>query len=218
MERRSISGPEEAAGRTIYGVDLDISCRKKIEEELAAAVHSLTRERERLNVALLVGQLGVYEWRIGEESVWWSPETYTLYGVDPESFTPTIQSFSSLVHPADREELWRKSQQAIAQEPVFEHEYRIIRPDGEVRWIINRSHVGLSELGAGRTDHRCRCRHHRPHAARGADPAPHARGQPPLQEPPVGGSGRGLPDGLRQRAGGFHAEILGQASGHRGQP
>jgi PAS domain S-box-containing protein len=147
MERRSISGSEDPMGRTIYGVDLDISCRKKIEEELAAAVHSLTRERERLNVALLVGQLGVYEWRIGEESVWWSPETYTLYGVDPGSFTPTIQSFSTLVHPADREELWRKSQQAIAQGAVFEHEYRIIRPDGEVRWIINRSHVGLSEWG-----------------------------------------------------------------------
>lgn len=147
MERRSISGPADAAGRTIYGVDLDISSRKKIEEELAAAVHSLTRERERLNVALLVGQLGVYEWRIGEDSVWWSPETYTLYGVDPESFTPTIQNFSSLVHPADREELWRKSHKAIAERMVFEHEYRIIRPDGEVRWIINRSHVGLSAWG-----------------------------------------------------------------------
>jgi PAS domain S-box-containing protein len=147
MERRSISGPEEATGRTIYGVDLDITDRKTIEEEFGAAVHSLTRERERLNVALLVGQLGVYEWRIGEENVWWSPETYTLYGVDPETFTPTVESFSALVHPADREELWRKSREAIAQQIAFEHEYRILRPDGELRWIINRSHVGLGKSG-----------------------------------------------------------------------
>jgi PAS domain S-box-containing protein len=116
-------------------------------EALAETASSLARERERLTVALRAGQLGVYEWRIGDSSVWWSPEVYPVYGVDPASFTPTVESFSALVHPDDRDELWRKTEDALRRRETFTHEYRIVRPDGELRWIANRSHVSVSASG-----------------------------------------------------------------------
>lgn len=125
----------------------DITERIQIQETLAETVQSLARERERLNIALLTGALGAYEWHVGDETIWWSPEVYPLYGVNPATFTPTVESFGALIHPDDREELWRKSEECITERKVFNHEYRIIRPDGEVRWIYNRSHVGLNAEG-----------------------------------------------------------------------
>jgi signal transduction histidine kinase/ActR/RegA family two-component response regulator len=84
---------------------------------------------------------------MGEDDVWWSPETYALYGVDPASFRPTLESVGALVHPEDRDELWRKTRECIDRREVFMHEYRILPPDGIVRWVYNCSRVILDAAG-----------------------------------------------------------------------
>jgi PAS domain S-box-containing protein len=121
--------------------------RAVMHEKLQETAAMLSRERERLGIALRTGSLGVYEWQVGDDLIWWSPETYELYGVSMESFKPSLESFTALVHPDDREELWRKTQLALEQRSEFNHAYRIIRPDGKVRWILNRSNAGLNDRG-----------------------------------------------------------------------
>ena len=147
LSRGRIERDEHGAPVRAAGVGLDVTARKRAEAALQDAALSLARQRERLEVALRAGRLGVYEWRIGDAAVWWSPETYPLYGVDPATFTPTVETFTALVHPDDREELWRKSAESIERAQVFTHEYRIVHPDGSVRWIFNRSQVGLDASG-----------------------------------------------------------------------
>ena len=121
----------------------DISERKQGEAALA-------QERARLALALHTGELGAYEWQVGENTVWWSPELYPLFGVDPATFTPTVETFSALVHPDDRAELWRRTEESLAHRTVFELEYRVVRPDGALRWFHNRSHVEAGIAGAQR--------------------------------------------------------------------
>ncbi|MDX1934196.1 MAG: PAS domain S-box protein [Capsulimonadales bacterium] len=125
----------------------DITEHHRTEEALAETARSLAYERERLTVALRAANLGMYEWRVGEETIRWSPETYPVFGVDPETFVPTVQAFDAMVHPEDREELWRKTRESLDLKEVFTHEYRIIRPDGSVRWLANRSHIGTDPEG-----------------------------------------------------------------------
>lgn len=125
----------------------DITERKIAENVIAATAESLARERERLDVALRAGALGVYEWRPVEKSVWWSPETFAIFGVDA-AFTPTVEGFDAIVHPEDRSELWRKSGESIDSREMFTHEYRIVRPDtGETRWLFNQSRVIVGDDG-----------------------------------------------------------------------
>lgn len=131
----------------LLGATVDITRRRQAEVALSEAALSLTRERERLSIALRAGQLGVYEWKVGEHSVWWSPETFPVYGVSPETFIPTVETFSALIHPDDRVDLWRKTEETLAKRETFAHEYRIICPDGMVRWVANQSHVGLDSAG-----------------------------------------------------------------------
>ncbi|WP_439623146.1 PAS domain S-box protein [Gemmata sp.] len=136
--------PTDDGGLAVYS--RDVTEQKWAAAALAESAAALGRERERLAVALLTGGLGVYEWRLGADAIWWSPETFALFGVAPESFRPTVEAFDALVHPDDRTELWRKTDESLARREVFDHEYRIVRPDGAVRWVYNRSHLGL---GAG---------------------------------------------------------------------
>lgn len=110
---------------------------RRVHERTAA----LGRERARLDVALRAGRTGVYEWDLRDGSLWWSAEAYSLYGVDPESSTLTQNFFLALVHPDDRDELWRKTKASVSRREVFEHEYRVVRPDGAVRWVYNHSRV-----------------------------------------------------------------------------
>lgn len=67
--------------------------------------------------------------------------------VSPGSFTPTVEAFTQLIHPDDRQELWRKTEQSIASHEVFTHEYRITRPDGMICWIANRSQIRVDDKG-----------------------------------------------------------------------
>ena len=107
--------------------------------ERAGALELLRLERARLAQALTSGQMGVYDWNLVEDTLWWSPETYLVFGVAAGSFTPSRDAFSALVHPDDRELLWQTFDDAVAQRRSFRHEYRILVPDGTVRWVAGQA-------------------------------------------------------------------------------
>jgi PAS domain S-box-containing protein len=120
---------------------------RRTETELARTAEVLAQERERLAIALRTGQMGVYEWTPSRNEVWWSPETFAVFGQDPATFQPTVEAFQELVHPDDRADLWKKTQEAVERRELFIHEYRIRRPDGATRWVFNQSRVAVSESG-----------------------------------------------------------------------
>ncbi|HWJ05447.1 MAG TPA: PAS domain-containing protein [Steroidobacteraceae bacterium] len=130
-----------------YGTATDIDGLKRVEAALKETSASLVLERERLAVALRTGKMGFYEWRVGTTDLWWSPELYIVYGVNSSEFEATIASFTALIHPDDRDDVWRRTHECIERREVFVHEYRIVPPDGEVRWVYNRSHVAVDEAG-----------------------------------------------------------------------
>ena len=130
-----------------YGTATDIDGLKRVEAALKETSASLVLERERLAVALRTGKMGFYEWRVGTTSLWWSPELYIVYGVNDGEFEATVASFTALIHPDDRDDVWRRTHECIERREVFVHEYRIVPPDGEVRWVYNRSHVAVDDVG-----------------------------------------------------------------------
>jgi PAS domain S-box-containing protein len=126
--------------RYFTGVVRDITERKRAEDRLR-------RERERLALALGAGQMGAYELNIVENVLWWSPETYALFGVAPEHFVPTPEAFIAFVHPEDRELFGRRLEESIAQRQSFMHEFRTLRPDGTLRWIAVRAQTEYDATG-----------------------------------------------------------------------
>lgn len=128
----------------LAGVELTRTERRGDE---VAAERTLRIERERLRLALSAGQMGVYDLSIKDDILWWSPEVYAVFGVSPETFTPTREAFTELVHPDDRERYWQHLEECLKQGQHFSHEFRIRRPDGQVRWIGNRAETEYDDAG-----------------------------------------------------------------------
>ena len=131
--------PDGRAGRLV-SIMADVSDRRQAEEGLRVY-------RERLALALQAGQMGVFDLDIVNDSLWWSPQTYVVFGVSPETFTPTREAVADLVHPDDRKAFVRGRLQAIADRRPFVHEFRAIRSDGRIAWISHRGQAEYDDSG-----------------------------------------------------------------------
>ena len=107
----------------------------------------LRLERERLELALVAGQMGVYDLDLVAGVLWWSRQTYAVFGVDPERFVPTPDSVAELIHPDDRPGFMQRRRAAIANRVPLVHEIRIVRGDGTVRWIAHRGRTEYDSAG-----------------------------------------------------------------------
>jgi len=68
-----------------------------------------------------------------------SDEIERISGYPPHNFIASAKrTIMSIVHPDDRESVMRSAEAASARGEAFEFEYRIVRPDGEVRWVLDR--------------------------------------------------------------------------------
>lgn len=76
----------------------------------------------------------------------WSEELFRVYGFDPARGAPTLEQYLSAVHPEDREFMSRTIQEMLAQGLGCDVTKRIVRPDGEVRYIRC---VGVPVLNRG---------------------------------------------------------------------
>lgn len=103
----------------------------------------LTRIKRSLEETQRIAHLGSWEWNIEESSVYWSDEAFRIYGYEPQSFIPSYESYINAVHIEDRFLAEKNLQEALGANGAFAYEQRIIRPNGEMRIILNQGEVYL---------------------------------------------------------------------------
>jgi PAS domain S-box-containing protein len=104
---------------------------------------------ERLADALRAGGMGSWEWDVTTNRVTWSPELEAMHGLQARTFGGGFDSFLADVHPEDRDRV----QQTIGHSlETGEHlvEYRIVRPDGAIRWVEGRGKLARNQDGTPR--------------------------------------------------------------------
>jgi PAS domain S-box-containing protein len=131
--------PDGRAERLV-SIMADVSERELFEE-------SMRLMRERLALALQAGQMGVFDFDLVNNVLWWAPQTYEVFGVTPDTFTPTREGLLSLVHPDDRRGFVQGRLQALARREPFIHEYRCLRRDGRIIWIGHRGQAEYDTSG-----------------------------------------------------------------------
>jgi diguanylate cyclase (GGDEF)-like protein/PAS domain S-box-containing protein len=135
VRNESVMIEEEATGTRYWqGFMLDITGRKRTEE-------ALRRSKASLAEAQRISRLGSWEWDLKTREAWWSDETYRIYGFEPHQFSPTLESTTEVFHPEDRHLLVAAIDGALYQQDSLDFEHRIVRPDGEVRWVHRRGEV-----------------------------------------------------------------------------
>ena len=106
---------------------INISDRKQAELQL----QNLS---ERLTLALQAGAIGSWEWHLGA-TTYWDQENLKLYGLPTDNSIVLFEQWIEYVHPEDREFVKNGVEKIVQIEPTFNFKFRIIRADGELRWI-----------------------------------------------------------------------------------
>ncbi len=118
----------------------DITERREAEEALQKSESSLA-------AAQRIAYIGNFDYSVKEDEARWSDELYRIFGYAPQHFVPTYKSFLESVHPEDRRFVRRSVREALYEREQVQIEYRIVRPDGEVRIVQTRYEVSYEEEG-----------------------------------------------------------------------
>jgi PAS domain S-box-containing protein len=118
----------------------EIAERKLIEEALRAS-------EERLRLALAAGRMGVWDWNLRTGAFSWSESLERIHGLEPGTFGGTYEAFMALVHADDRERVRQALALAVEARTGYAEEFRTVRPDGALHWIIVRGRVFADEAG-----------------------------------------------------------------------
>ncbi|WP_346620678.1 SpoIIE family protein phosphatase [Blastococcus montanus] len=108
------------------------------ELELSAMLRRYEDDRVRWELATEAGGVGTWDWDLETGHLTWDDQLITMFGYDVEGFTQTIEAFNDRLHPDDRAWVAEALQQAIDACGDFDATYRVVRPDGETRWMHGR--------------------------------------------------------------------------------
>jgi PAS domain S-box-containing protein len=146
---------------TVKHVDADIlpvfSATGELVEIIATAVD--VTERKRAEDTLRRGEaLLAQAQRLSHTGTWlldgttrqflyWSDESYRIWGFDPLQGLPSRDDMWERIHPDDRERLWEEVQEALREQRDFFEEFRILLPDETVKYLEANTHHEFSPLG-----------------------------------------------------------------------
>ncbi|SDF32208.1 PAS domain S-box-containing protein [Methanolobus vulcani] len=102
--------------------------QKEAEEEL-----KLTSDR--LKLATRAGGVGIWDLDLLNNDLVWDEQMLNLYGITKNDFSGTLEDWQKLVHPEDFEKGDEEARMALRGEKEYDTEFRIIRPDGNIRTI-----------------------------------------------------------------------------------
>ncbi|NKC21445.1 MULTISPECIES: PAS domain S-box protein [Pseudoalteromonas] len=119
----------------IWSVIQDISRQKETEEQLKNARNQADSLALRMQLANNSAQIGVWEWDLVTSELIWDELMFKLYGISESQFTQVYDAWASAVHPDDIEFASAQLQAAIDGTGVYEPEFRVVHPNGEVRTI-----------------------------------------------------------------------------------
>lgn len=125
--------------------------------DLSAFVESEQSSLERAQLLEVAdGLLGVGHWRVrgADQRVLWSRRVHEMHGTDPEHYVPSVKDGLDFYHPDDQPRIANAVAEALVHDRPYDLELRLIRTDGQVRWVrtVGRPVKALDTAGKETTD------------------------------------------------------------------
>ena len=115
---------------------------KRLEAE-----ERLRRSERAMNEGQRLAHLGTWEWELKTGELTWSDEKFRIYGRQPQQFIPTLEVVKKSIHPEDVERFLAAVTSVATTGVSHEIDYRVVRPDGEVRHVHTRAEAESDEHG-----------------------------------------------------------------------
>ncbi|TBW29272.1 PAS domain S-box protein [Gramella sp. KN1008] len=95
----------------------------------------LKSKTSKLQIAQKIAKLGYWENDLSNEKLYWSEEVYNIWNQPRKDFNPTLQFIKDTIHPEDKNKFEESHKLALKGIKDFDIEYRIILPDGTLKWV-----------------------------------------------------------------------------------
>lgn len=102
---------------------------------------------EQLRTAQRVAKMGFWEWNIITGALFWTEEIFSIFGLDSDKFEATYDAFLKSVHADDRVRVQKAVDASVNHRAEYKIEHRIVRPDGELRYVSEQGFVSYSDSG-----------------------------------------------------------------------
>jgi PAS domain S-box-containing protein len=99
------------------------------------------RSEERLRFALDAASMGTWDWDLSTNVVEWSDNLARIHGLPEGGFDGTFASYEREIHPDDRARVYASIQRALKEGVPHDVEYRLVAPDGTIRWCEGKGRV-----------------------------------------------------------------------------
>ena len=124
--------------KLMIGICTDVTKQKETESQLR-------RSERRLSRAQKIAHIGDWEWDVISGEVYWSEEVFRIFKLPRQK--PSFQLTRSVVHPEDLDQWENTVQDAAKRAKPIRMDYRVLRPDGSIRWVHNESEVVKDATG-----------------------------------------------------------------------
>jgi PAS domain S-box-containing protein len=129
---------------------LNLKLERRVAErtaELEASNMQLKQSEQGRSIALAAGQMGSWGWDLATKKWRWDEGQHRIFGVDPQDFKITVENIRALVHPEDWIPLTEVAREMSKGARTQQIEFRVVRPNGEVRWCIGTAAASVDDMG-----------------------------------------------------------------------
>jgi PAS domain S-box-containing protein len=122
---------------------------RRLEDALTSLImfRELRENQERLHAALNAGKLGTWDWDMTTGRIVWDGHHEKIFGFKPGEFDGHYATFESRIHPDDVEGFRDAIEKSSREHVDYTQEYRVLRPDGTIRWVAGTGHCHWDEQG-----------------------------------------------------------------------
>jgi PAS domain S-box-containing protein len=114
--------------------------RKRTEEALRESENGLAEAQR-------IAHMGNWDLDLVKNELRWSDEIYRIFGLKPQEFGATYEAFLNTIHPDDREFVDTSYTKSVKSNTPYDIVHRIVRPDGEVRYVHEKAEDIKDETG-----------------------------------------------------------------------
>jgi signal transduction histidine kinase len=112
---------------------------RRLAEERASASEALRQRHDELQLALRAHGMGLWAWDLQRDTIEWTDEVYRLLWQEPGSITPSLNAWFTVIHCDDLKHVRESTARNLASGNEFSSQFRIVGPDGSIRWIESHS-------------------------------------------------------------------------------
>src|SRR5271165_120063 len=118
-----------------------------LQFEVSQRTFELQESSKRLELALRSASCGVWDWDLATGRAIWNEQQCTIYGLAPGQFDGRLETWASMLHPDDRPQAEASMHRELKADEHFDNAFRIVRPDGAVRYIESHGFANRDSSG-----------------------------------------------------------------------